>query len=296
MIHVSQHASQFSVLDAIHLDYATRRSSDHRKCGGDFVAYDIGTDCLSVAIGDASAKEARGLELAEILRVSFHASAVTASPRQMLHAMSRAFIEQACLSTPSPTFAAVLVITIDLVRGTLIYAAAGIEGGLVFAARTRHRHLDSTGPLIGIEDEPEYQEETIPFWPGDILLAYTDGVTEALAARDARPFGSLGLVRLMRDERLSAGLTSAELYETIDRYTGHIYHDDATLAVVTASTATAIVPQLHAIKQMQLSSPRADDRSLHEQWPTAYCLASVLTKDSAPRRRPARNRAALPQS
>jgi serine phosphatase RsbU (regulator of sigma subunit) len=254
MIHIRQHASPHSVLDAVHFDYATRRSSDPRKCGGDFVAYDIGTNFLSVAIGDVSAKEARGLKLVEILRLGFHASAVTASPKHMLLAMSRTCIEQACLSTPSATFAAVLVITIDLVRGTLIYAAAGVEGGLVFAGRKRHRHLGSTGPLIGIENEPEYQEEAIPFWPGDILLAYTDGVPEALAARDARPFGSVGLVRLMRDAWFSAGLTSGELYEAIDRYTGHIYHDDATLAVVTASRAPALV--------LQLPSRRVDDRSL----------------------------------
>jgi sigma-B regulation protein RsbU (phosphoserine phosphatase) len=259
MIHVRQHVSPHSVLDAVHFDFATRRSSDPRKCGGDFVAYDIGTNFLSVAIGDASAKEDRGLKLAEILRRGFRASAVTASPKHILLAMSRTFIEQASLSTPSPTFAAVLVITIDLVRGRLIYAAAGVEGGLVFAGHKRHRHLGSTGPLIGIENEPEYQEEAIPFWPGDILLAYTDGVTEALAARDARPFGSLGLVRLMRDAWFSAGLTSGELCEAIDRYTGLIYHDDATLAVVTASGAPAIVPQLRA---MQQPSRAADDRSL----------------------------------
>jgi serine phosphatase RsbU (regulator of sigma subunit) len=165
-MNICQHPGRHGVLDAIHLDYAMRRSSDYRKRGGDFIAYDMGTRFISVAIGDASAKEARGIELAEILRSSFHASAVTASPKQMLQAMSCAFIERARISTPSPTFAAVLVITIDLERGMLTYAAAGVEGGLVFAERTRHRHLVSTGPLIGIEDEPEFKEQAISFWPG----------------------------------------------------------------------------------------------------------------------------------
>jgi sigma-B regulation protein RsbU (phosphoserine phosphatase) len=254
MIHVHQDAAPYGVLDAVHLDYAMRRSSDRRKCGGDFIAYDIGAARLSVAIGDASAKEARGVELAEILRLSFHASAVTASPKQMLQAMSCAFIEQACLCTPSPTFAAVLVITIDLRRGVLTYAGAGVEGGLVFAGRRSHIHLGSTGPLIGIEDDPEYKEHVIPFWPGDVLLAYTDGITEAVAARDARQLGSLGLVRLMRNVRHSVGLTSDELYETIDRYTGNTYHDDATLAVVTASGSLTIAPQLHATQQIHAST------------------------------------------
>jgi serine phosphatase RsbU (regulator of sigma subunit) len=246
MIYVHQDAVRHGVLDAAHFDYAIRRSSEHHKRGGDFIAYDIGAARLSLTIGDVSAKEARGFELAEILRLSFHASVVTASPKQMLRAMSDALIEKGGISPPSPTFAAVLVITIDLQRGILTYAGAGIEGGLVFAGRTRHSHLNSTGSLIGIEDDPEYEEQVISFLPGDALLAYTDGVTEARGTRDHRPLGSLGLVRLMRDARRSAGPTSDELCESIDRYTGQIYHDDATLAVVTASRSSAVIPQLHA--------------------------------------------------
>jgi sigma-B regulation protein RsbU (phosphoserine phosphatase) len=232
------------VLDAVKCSYATRHSADHRKRGGDFIAHHYDAGRFTLTIGDASSKEADGVEVARILRRSFAAAAPVSSPSEILRAMSSAFIREAGLIAPSPTFAAVLVATFEFERGVLTYAAAGVEGGLVFLGRSAHDHLSSTGPLLGIVEQPEYEERSIGFFPDDILVAYTDGVTEAVAAADARQFGSLGIVRAMRQLRPVGPPTIDAIWQKIDQYTGGTYHDDATLAIVTAVKTPANVMPL----------------------------------------------------
>jgi len=233
MIQVDPPAEPAAALDFIRLAYATRHSTDRRKRGGDFIAYDLGRGRLILTIGDASAKESQGQQIARILRRSFRTSSAASSPSRILDAMSDVFMEQAGLSAPSPTFAAVLVAKIDLVWGVLSYAAAGVEGGLVFGDRAPHVHLEATGPLLGIEQRPTFEERTMSFRPGDTLIAYTDGVTEAVAASGYGHFGSSGLVRSLRQIRPDGDLTIRALWEKIGQFTGRVYHDDATLAIVT---------------------------------------------------------------
>jgi stage II sporulation SpoE-like protein len=207
MIQVDPPDTPPAALDFVRLAYATRHSSDHRRRGGDFIAYDFGAGRLTLTIGDASAKQSQGLRMVRILRRSVRTSLPISSPSRILCAMSDALMQQADLSAPSPTFAAVLVATIDLEWGVLSYAAAGVEGGLVFGDRSAHVHLGATGPLLGIERLPIYEERMVRFLPGDTLVAYTDGVTEAPAAtRDGR-LGSYGLVRSMRRIQPAGELT-----------------------------------------------------------------------------------------
>jgi sigma-B regulation protein RsbU (phosphoserine phosphatase) len=150
-------------------------------------------------------------------------------------AMSDALMQEAGLIAPPPTFAAVLVATIDLEWGVLSYAAAGVEGGLVCGARSPHVHLGATGPLLGIEDHPDYEERAMRFLPGDTLVAYTDGVTEARAATPDAYRGSSGLVRSLRGIQPAGEVTIRALWRKIGELTGHVCQDDATLALVTTS-------------------------------------------------------------
>ena len=226
-------------LDFVRFAHASRHSADRRKRGGDFCAYDFCGGRLTLAIGDASAKQSQGVRIARILRRSFRASLRMSSPSQILAAMSDTLMVQARLVPPSPTFAAVLVATIDLAGGVLSYAAAGVEAGMVFGGASSHVHLGATGPLLGIERYPLYEERAMRFLPGDTLLAYTDGVTEAPAATPGAYVGSSGVARSMRRVQERGPLTIGALWEEIGSMTGHIYHDDATLAIVTTPKSPA---------------------------------------------------------
>ena len=45
------------------------------------------------------------------------------------------------------------------------------------------KRLKATGPVVGISPESQYEVKRIVIEPGDILIGYTDGVTEALSPR-----------------------------------------------------------------------------------------------------------------
>ena len=80
---------------------------------------------------------------------------------------------------------------------TWTYCAAGHPGGIVRAGG-QVRHLDSTGPLLGVLNESDrWQARQEQFQPGDLLLLYSDGAIEAGAPTNM--LGADGLAGLVRD-------------------------------------------------------------------------------------------------
>ena len=60
---------------------------------------------------------------------------------------------------------------------------------------------ESTGPLVGAIDEAEWSQMTTVLNPGDQLMLYTDGVTEAMDA-DKKQLGTEGLLQLLEEKHL----------------------------------------------------------------------------------------------
>lgn len=91
---------------------------------------------------------------------------------------------------------------------TLEYASAGHEGLLLFDPAGNVRVLAPTGPVVGIlGDEPElYSEQRFEVAPGSVLIAVSDGITEA------RNEGELfGMSRLVGDVRRYSGGSMEDL-------------------------------------------------------------------------------------
>jgi sigma-B regulation protein RsbU (phosphoserine phosphatase) len=95
------------------------------------------------------------------------------------------------------------------------------------------RLLTTGGPIIGAFNTSAYEQETIQMERGDLLVAYTDGVTEARDVYDQE----FGEARLRRIIDTSAHATSQELSErivqSVREWCGEIPpHDDLTLVVM----------------------------------------------------------------
>lgn len=80
--------------------------------------------------------------------------------------------------------------------GSLVYASAGHEPGLLVRASGEVEPLTEGGLLLGVFPEAEYVGETVRVAPGDRLVLCTDGVSEAAGEGD-QPLGDTGLVRLL---------------------------------------------------------------------------------------------------
>ncbi|KIE41382.1 SpoIIE family protein phosphatase [Geobacter anodireducens] len=83
---------------------------------------------------------------------------------------------------------------------TLAFASAGHSPPLVCRRRGECRQIDAEGLILGVHPLVEYEQQEIPMAAGDILLLYTDGITEATGP-GGELFGTARLARAVEEER-----------------------------------------------------------------------------------------------
>ena len=101
----------------------------------------------------------------------------------------------------------------------LTYSNAGQLPPFLLCADGSVRMLTCGGTVVGLLDNMRYQQETLTLHPGDLLVAYSDGVTEP--ENDFGDFGEdrlLEVVRQFRHEPLE--LISAEVMRALDAWIG----------------------------------------------------------------------------
>jgi sigma-B regulation protein RsbU (phosphoserine phosphatase) len=101
--------------------------------------------------------------------------------------------------------------------------------------RNRVERLDAPGLLIGLQSEADYRMETVLLEPGDVVLYYTDGVTEASGFSGDRYDEPRLMAALQEASR--AGLDAQgildQLFAGLDRFVGvdRQLEDDASMVV-----------------------------------------------------------------
>lgn len=93
--------------------------------------------------------------------------------------------------------------------------------------------IEASGPVVGLLPKAQYAEQRIVLEPGDLLLLYTDGISEAMTAREEE-WGEEGMIGAARE---AAKGSAAQILEAVlqaaDRFTaGAPQHDDMTLLVL----------------------------------------------------------------
>jgi sigma-B regulation protein RsbU (phosphoserine phosphatase) len=204
--------------------------------GGDYFDHAVtGERTVSLVLADVSGHGIYAALLVAMAKACFQTqlhvdsrtSAVTQAMNRSLWLSVRSGMLMTCISA-----------TIDAADGLLSYTNAGHPAPLHFVgARGDVDALESTDPLLGLEvfRHAEFHEARTPWQRGDILLLYTDGVTEATnSAGD--DFGRARLERLLRDSRdLPADRIRERVFDGLARFTaGRPQEDDATVVVVRA--------------------------------------------------------------
>jgi sigma-B regulation protein RsbU (phosphoserine phosphatase) len=149
-----------------------------KEVGGDFYSiFPIGSHKVIFAIGDVSGKSvpaalfmARACTLLESIGNEGH------SPEQILSKINQAL----CHNNDECMFVTIGCGLLDTQSGELNYASAGHDPPILIQRDNAVSTLDiSGGPLIGIYESAEYTLTTTHLQPGEKLLLYTDGITEA---------------------------------------------------------------------------------------------------------------------
>ncbi len=126
---------------------------------------------------------------------------------------------------------------LDAEAGTLGYANGGHPAALLRREADRSIvRMPPTGALLGASASAGYELETVGVEPGDLLLLYTDGVTEA--RRGNKFFGEGRVERVLRASA-DANDATQRLLSALDRFVPGAIRDDAAILALRVSGADA---------------------------------------------------------
>lgn len=216
-------------------DLAARLHSA-RQVGGDFYdAFTIDSNRLVVVVADVCDKgvgAALFMALSRsLLRAASERASVNGSP---LPASALRFANDyiAVTHDRANMFATVFFGVIDPVTGELEYASAGHDPAIVVRANGDHAQLGPTGPAVGLVPGSSCDVHRILLEPGDTLLAYTDGVPEAVAL-DGSQYTERRLLDLVRAPSGSPDELLDRIENDVRRHAaGAGQSDDVTLLAV----------------------------------------------------------------
>jgi len=120
---------------------------------------------------------------------------VDVSPSALLALLNHQLYE----STPPEKYATLFLGIYDGRSHRLTYSNGGHLPPILIAKDGAIRRLETGGTVVGLFDRMSYQEGAVEMHPGEILLAYSDGVTEP--ENDFGEFGEQRLIDLVRHNR-----------------------------------------------------------------------------------------------
>jgi sigma-B regulation protein RsbU (phosphoserine phosphatase) len=121
---------------------------------------------------------------------------------------------------------------------TLAYVNAGHNPPVVLRGEEVLR-LEADGPVVGLLPRAQYGQSEVVLSPGDILLAYTDGISEAMTIDDEEWGEERMIAAAQACRALPAGQMIDRMMAAADAFTaGAPQHDDMTLVIVKVGQAS----------------------------------------------------------
>jgi sigma-B regulation protein RsbU (phosphoserine phosphatase) len=205
--------------------------------GGDYYDFFVLSDGrLALALGDISGK---GISAA-LLMASLRASLRSIAGLQLgdLESLIRHVNNLVYESSTTNRYATFFYAEYEPLTNLLTYVNAGHNPPYILRG-DQAIPLEATGTVIGLLPDAEYAQASIPMHPGDVLLAFTDGISEAMNHRDEE-WGDERMIACAKKLLAQPGyaITAKQLLncilETADKFTsGAPQHDDMTLLVCT---------------------------------------------------------------
>jgi serine phosphatase RsbU (regulator of sigma subunit) len=168
-----------------------------RAIGGDLYDYAVERDMLWFIVADAAGKGVGAALFMAMARALFRAAiAGSATAPAVLARMNSGLVRD----NDRQVFVTALVGSLDLSTGELAWSSAGHQAPILL---TRHGGVEelksaASGVALGIVEDADYTEDRRRIAAGDLVLLYTDGVTDAVNGRGSL-FSFASLERVLRE-------------------------------------------------------------------------------------------------
>lgn len=201
-----------------------------RQVGGDYFDFlNLGPQRLGLIIGDVSGKGIAAALLMANLQASFRSQSALAfdHPEVLLQSVNRLFYD----NTGESAYASLFFADYDEAAQRLRYVNCGHLSGLLVRSDGKVDRLESTSMLLGLFREWNCSICEHRLSSGDVLVLYTDGITEASNER-GEEFGERSLIESLlqyRDLPCQALLTT--IVDRVRQFSFPEQHDDITAIV-----------------------------------------------------------------
>jgi serine phosphatase RsbU (regulator of sigma subunit) len=205
-----------------------------RAVGGDYYdVIDLGDGKLAFCIADVCGKGMTAALLMSGLQGAVRSlSSPETSPAELVKRVRRVV----CRNLSAGKFITFFYAVLDANDRTIRYTNAGHNPPIAVRAAGDVVRLRQGGPILGrLFSETPLQEGTLEIHPGDRVVLFTDGVSEARNEAEEE-FGEEALAALISNARTKpAADLQDEIVDAVSKYTGKNFHDDVTLLVVAAN-------------------------------------------------------------
>lgn len=200
-----------------------------REIGGDFYdVFKVGEDRAGILIGDVSGKGLEAAALAAATRSTVHAFVhETACPAEALTRANAVMYPQ---QIEFGAFVTVFLVIVDIRTGDLGYAGAGHPPAVLCRRDGTIDYLRHGQTPLGVMEGQQYEAYHDFFAPGDRLVLYTDGVSEA--RYDQALFDTEGIERVLNEcGDLCPHDLAKSVIDAAERWTRGKLRDDAAVVV-----------------------------------------------------------------
>ncbi len=208
-----------------------------REVGGDFydVIIPVSQDKVGILIADVSGK---GVPAALFMALSRTITRANATWHKSAVSVISETNTMICADARSGMFVTLFFGVLNPQTRTFTYVNAGHNHPLVFRDDISYEELITTGPALGIMDDVEYSQQVTTINPGDILIMYTDGVTESVN-RNNEEFGVERLESVVKQHRHlpAEEIRDAIIRAVIEYSDGQEQFDDITIIVMKGEEA-----------------------------------------------------------
>jgi sigma-B regulation protein RsbU (phosphoserine phosphatase) len=152
-----------------------------RHLSGDFFKVIRLDSVLGVTVGDIAGKGlSAGIWQAHLMDLVQRFARTNLPPAEVVAAVNR----DLCQDQNEPPIAGLFFARLDPESGELVYSNAGLPPPLLLRRDKTVEKLEKGGPMLGALKESKYETGTVSLNPGELLLAYSDGLTECRNSLD----------------------------------------------------------------------------------------------------------------